>query len=56
MFFQVLSGAGKGTRTLDLKLGKLSLYQLSYTRAQIKLEKLTAFTRDFCGICNGFAS
>ena len=26
------SGAGKGVRTLDLQLGKLSLYQLSYAR------------------------
>ncbi len=25
-------GAGDGTRTRDLKLGKLSLYQLSYAR------------------------
>ena len=24
--------AGEGTRTLDIQLGKLTLYQLSYTR------------------------
>ena len=24
--------AGKGTRTLDIQLGKLTLYQLSYAR------------------------
>ena len=27
-----LSGAAKGTRTLDIQLGKLTLYQLSYGR------------------------
>ncbi len=27
-----ISGAGNGTRTRDPKLGKLVLYQLSYTR------------------------
>lgn len=26
------AGAGKGTRTLDLDLGKVALYQLSYSR------------------------
>jgi hypothetical protein len=26
------SGAGKGSRTLDLNLGKVALYQLSYSR------------------------
>jgi hypothetical protein len=28
----VLVGAGEGTRTLDNQLGRLELYQLSYTR------------------------
>ena len=28
------SGAGDGSRTRDLKFGKLVLYQLSYTRAR----------------------
>ena len=26
------TGAGKGARTLDLNLGKVALYQLSYSR------------------------
>jgi hypothetical protein len=29
-------GAGGGTRTRDLNLGKVALYQLSYTRALIE--------------------
>ncbi len=32
---QVKSGAGKEARTLDLYLGKVSLYQLSYSRREI---------------------
>lgn len=28
-------GAGEGTRTLDIKLGKLALYQLSYARVAV---------------------
>ena len=28
-----LHGAGEGTRTLDIQLGKLTLYQLSYARS-----------------------
>jgi len=28
----VLERAGEGTRTLDINLGKVALYQLSYTR------------------------
>ena len=31
----VLKQAGEGTRTLDIQLGKLTLYQLSYTREVI---------------------
>ena len=27
-------GAGNGTRTRDIKLGKLALYQLSYARSK----------------------
>ena len=30
--FRMLRSAGKGTRTLDVQLGKLTLYQLSYSR------------------------
>jgi hypothetical protein len=26
-------GAGEGTRTLDIQLGRLALYQLSYSRS-----------------------
>lgn len=33
--FDLRSGAGKGARTLDLYLGKVSLYQLSYSRTEI---------------------
>jgi hypothetical protein len=29
-------GAGKGIRTLDPQLGKLMLYQLSYTRPEAR--------------------
>ncbi len=29
------NGAGEGTRTLDTKLGKLLLYQLSYARVLV---------------------
>jgi hypothetical protein len=28
----IRNGAGEGTRTLDIQLGKLTLYQLSYAR------------------------
>ena len=31
----VATKAGKGTRTLDIQLGKLTLYQLSYAREQV---------------------
>ena len=30
--FEKGGGAGEGTRTLDINLGKVALYQLSYTR------------------------
>ncbi len=32
MIFLIKNGAGEGVRTLDPKLGRLVLYQLSYTR------------------------
>ncbi len=32
MFLRLKTGAGEGTRTLDIFLGKEVLYQLSYTR------------------------
>ena len=31
------SGAGKESRTLDLNLGKVALYQLSYSRVEARL-------------------
>ncbi|MEY5062109.1 MAG: hypothetical protein RLZZ112_73, partial [Verrucomicrobiota bacterium] len=31
------TGAGEGTRTLDINLGKVALYQLSYARDWVKL-------------------
>ena len=35
-----VSGAGKGARTLDLDLGKVALYQLSYARVRRRHFKL----------------
>ena len=32
MTFSPISGAGEESRTLDLNLGKVALYQLSYSR------------------------
>ena len=32
-----MHGAGKESRTLDLNLGKVALYQLSYSRAETTL-------------------
>ncbi len=32
----VLSGAGNGTRTRDVQLGRLTLYQLSYSRMMVE--------------------
>ena len=32
MFFRSTNGAGEGIRTLDIHLGKVVLYQLSYAR------------------------
>ena len=29
--------AGEGTRTLDINLGKVALYQLSYTRERLNI-------------------
>ena len=40
-----LGGAGNGTRTRDIQLGKLALYQLSYARTQVQLKQpRTEFT------------
>jgi len=46
------NGAGKETRTLDINLGKVALYQLSYTRINLFIcPKL--FTAQFrkAGVC-----
>ena len=32
LIYKAFSKAGEGIRTLDIQLGKLTLYQLSYTR------------------------
>ena len=34
----MIEKAGEGIRTLDIQLGKLTLYQLSYTRINIDFE------------------
>jgi hypothetical protein len=36
------SGAGEESRTLDLNLGKVALYQLSYSRLGVLLHQLFA--------------
>jgi hypothetical protein len=33
-FYETKNGAGDGTRTRDIYLGKVVLYQLSYSRAK----------------------
>ena len=43
------AGAGDGVRTRDLKLGKLALYQLSYTRIRPAFDENTlGFMACFC--------
>src|SRR5690349_7672487 len=46
---QMRFGAGEGTRTLDINLGKVALYQLSYTRVR-EAEN----TRDARNVNGGF--
>jgi hypothetical protein len=41
------TGAGDGVRTRDPELGKLVLYQLSYTRMSARLEVATMKARSF---------
>ncbi len=38
---RLAQGAGNGTRTRDIQLGKLTLYQLSYSRDAAKLARNT---------------
>ena len=53
-FAMTLQGAGDGVRTHDIQLGKLALYQLSYTRGvlisepQVGIEPTTARLRIEC--------
>ena len=39
--------AGKGARTLDIDLGKVALYQLSYSRECSKFNKKSLFVKGF---------
>ena len=39
--------AGKGVRTLDIDLGKVALYQLSYSRECSKFNKKSLFVKGF---------
>ena len=55
-----LFGAENGTRTRDLNLGKVALYQLSYFRmacfaiASAKVNKKSETPNFFCGFCGFF--
>jgi hypothetical protein len=46
MYSCVCVGAGNGDRTRDPKLGKLVLYQLSYTRLRITIDYSCLFCQD----------
>ena len=56
----LLLGAENGTRTRDLNLGKVALYQLSYFRmacfviASAKVNKKSETPNFFCGFCGFF--
>ncbi len=39
-YLKIKNGAGEGARTLDIQLGKLMLYQLSYTRNRADLPRV----------------
>ena len=41
-------GAGNGTRTRDINLGKVALYQLSYSRITIYTEDSKFLYSEFC--------
>ncbi len=53
------SGAGKEARTLDLYLGKVSLYQLSYSRREttgvIKEKPIAEMGNSIWWHCSGWA-
>ena len=42
-------GAGNEVRTRGLDLGKVALYQLSYTRGSIKLYSYVLYTKGYKG-------
>ena len=46
------NGAGDGIRTRDINLGKVALYQLSYSRSRAKLQYPAPVT----GVSNGVAA
>ena len=56
----LISRAENGTRTRDLNLGKVALYQLSYFRmacfaiASAKVNKKSETPNFFCGFCGFF--
>ena len=58
--FLKASRAENGTRTRDLNLGKVALYQLSYFRmacfaiASAKVNKKSETPNFFCGFCGFF--
>ena len=47
-------GAGNRVRTGDLNLGKVALYQLSYSRVSVRLTTaVVAGTGEVCGLMSG---
>ena len=58
--FPLKPGAGDESRTRDLNLGKVALYQLSYFRmacfaiASAKVNKKSETPNFFCGFCGFF--
>jgi hypothetical protein len=42
---EIYFGAGEESRTLDIQLGKLTLYRLSYSRIPLEFSDLTAFVQ-----------
>ena len=45
--YRRMNGAEKGARTLDLDLGKVALYQLSYSRKMVAPEGLEPSTQAY---------
>jgi hypothetical protein len=42
---EIYFGAGEESRTLDIQLGKLTLYRLSYSRIPLKFSDLCGFVQ-----------